>query len=271
VIYRQNDGIAGDSKTNYYSFTVKADSLQSARYVRFTVDAGNHVWIDEVEVGRTNSSAGTAISNAIYINGINSAVAAGDCHVFTPSFGTITGGTANHNYTTNVILTATGTANKYTVKSISLQNGTADDITLGSDEILLACHSDSAIPSSIANQSLLSNLAAGDELYVFGVTPESTTLGLASYARTATDDDENEGGNGDSGSTDETIETILGDVNNDAVVDSLDYILVKRACYKTYLLSIEEKQRADVDKNAKINAVDYLLIKRITFGTYAVE
>lgn len=271
VTYRQSNGVIGTGRTNYYSFTVKADAVQTARYVRFSVDGNNHTWIDEVEVALTDASAGAAIESPIYINGINEIIAEGDCHVFTSVFGTVTAEKANHIYTANVLLTATDVANKYTVKSISLQNGTADDITLGSDEILLACHSDSAIPSSIANQSLLSNLAAGDELYVFGVTPESTTLGLASYARTATDDDENdenEGGNGDSGSTDETIETILGDVNNDAAVDSLDYILVKRACYKTYLLSIEEKQRADVDKNAKINAVDYLLIKRITFGTY---
>lgn len=269
VTYRQSNGVTGTGRTNYYSFTVKADTVQTARYVKFSVDGNNHTWIDEVEVALTDDSAGSAIENPIYINGINEIITEGDCHVFTSAFGTVTAENANHIYTTNVILKATDEENKYTVKSISVQNGTAEDITLASDEMLLACHSDSTIPSSVANQSLLSALTADDTLYVFGATPESTTLGLAAYARAATEQDEDGGTtDGEGGSTDETIETILGDVNNDSAVDSLDYVLVKRACYKTYLLSLEEKQRADVDKNAKINAVDYLLIKRITFGTH---
>lgn len=50
-----------------------------------------------------------------------------------------------------------------------------------------------------------------------------------------------------------------------------DYILVKRSCFGTYTLSLEEKERANVDRNDGINSIDYVLIKRIVFGTYTAQ
>lgn len=66
----------------------------------------------------------------------------------------------------------------------------------------------------------------------------------------------------------EKVENLLGDVNNDKKVDSLDYLLVKRACFKTYTFSNDESKRADVNGDSKIDSSDYLLVKRIAFGTY---
>ncbi|MBQ4317264.1 MAG: discoidin domain-containing protein, partial [Clostridia bacterium] len=63
----------------------------------------------------------------------------------------------------------------------------------------------------------------------------------------------------------------LGDINASGSVDSLDYLLVKRACFKTYTLSEEETLRADINGDKVINSTDYLLVKRIAFGTYTVE
>lgn len=64
---------------------------------------------------------------------------------------------------------------------------------------------------------------------------------------------------------------ILGDVNNDKKVDSVDYLLVKRSCFNTYTLSDDEIVRANVDKSERIDSVDYVLIKRIVFGTYTAQ
>ncbi|MBQ4316823.1 MAG: dockerin type I repeat-containing protein, partial [Clostridia bacterium] len=61
-----------------------------------------------------------------------------------------------------------------------------------------------------------------------------------------------------------------GDVNADKKVDSLDYLLVKRACFGTYTLSQEEYVRANVNRDDRIDSTDYLLVKRIAFGTYTV-
>ncbi|MBQ4317148.1 MAG: hypothetical protein IJC20_02765, partial [Clostridia bacterium] len=63
-------------------------------------------------------------------------------------------------------------------------------------------------------------------------------------------------------------EIIYGDVDNDGKVGSIDYLLVKRACFETYALTDKEKVSANINKDEKIDSVDYLLIKRIAFGTY---
>ena len=60
----------------------------------------------------------------------------------------------------------------------------------------------------------------------------------------------------------------VGDVNNDGIVDSTDYVLVKRACFGSYKLTADEESRSDIDGSNKIDSTDYVLIKRIAFGTY---
>lgn len=63
-------------------------------------------------------------------------------------------------------------------------------------------------------------------------------------------------------------EVLLGDLNNDDVVDSFDYSLVKRACFGTYELSDDELVSADVNGDGSIDSYDFLLIKRIVLGNY---
>ncbi len=63
-------------------------------------------------------------------------------------------------------------------------------------------------------------------------------------------------------------EYITGDVNNDGSIDSADYLIVKRACFGSYLLSEEEAMRANVDGSATVDSVDYVLVKRIAFGSF---
>lgn len=59
-----------------------------------------------------------------------------------------------------------------------------------------------------------------------------------------------------------------GDVNDDGKVDSVDYLLLKRYCFNSYTLSVEEKTRGDLNEDGIINSVDYVLVRRIAFGTY---
>ena len=66
------------------------------------------------------------------------------------------------------------------------------------------------------------------------------------------------------------VTAMLGDVNDDKKVDSVDYLLVKRACFKTYELDASQFVRADVNGDEKLDSTDYLLVKRIAFGTYKV-
>ena len=63
---------------------------------------------------------------------------------------------------------------------------------------------------------------------------------------------------------------IVGDANLDGKVDSVDYLLVKRHCFKTYTLEGDALKAANINGDGKIDSTDYLLVKRICFGTYKV-
>ena len=70
-------------------------------------------------------------------------------------------------------------------------------------------------------------------------------------------------------STDGVI-PLLGDVNNDAIIDQYDYILVKRHYFGTRVLTEEEMLPADVNTDNKVDQYDYILICRHYFGTYTI-
>lgn len=57
-----------------------------------------------------------------------------------------------------------------------------------------------------------------------------------------------------------------GDVNGDGIVNSLDYIMVKRAVIGLIQLNAAESAAADVDGDGSITPTDYILIKRISLG-----
>lgn len=62
----------------------------------------------------------------------------------------------------------------------------------------------------------------------------------------------------------------LGDVNYDTVVDSYDYILVKRLCMKTVTLDEKQRLSADVNCDGLTDTFDYILLKRHCMGTYKI-
>lgn len=63
---------------------------------------------------------------------------------------------------------------------------------------------------------------------------------------------------------------ILGDVDENGVVNSLDYLMLKRAVLGTYQLSDRQKAAADINKDGSINSIDYLRVKRHVLGTYQI-
>ncbi|MBQ4316661.1 MAG: discoidin domain-containing protein, partial [Clostridia bacterium] len=426
----------GDWATYYLN--ARAPYNVSERYVKFSITpgTGDHIWLDEVVVA--NSDA--AVKNAVYINGINEKIAAGDCHVFTPSFGTISVTNGNIAYTFNVVAKWDSATSSYIVKSITGGTGTSTpEVTLAADEILIAVHGwegesyEDSVYGSAYNYKLLSTVQVGDKIYLNGVdvangkvspaayvtVPEREinepgtdisdnlavgkvyeTTGIYSDGTNILYPDENgktlaDGKNApadakysnsafvgfnknsedydavgyasitvdlgdvyavdkfvaqvassfnssvgiyapasvsvyvstdkstwvEAGSVvptddasvstiaatvslDKSVEAryvqfrivagtswifvtevevyegepveepkpdyIVGDVNVDEVVDSVDYLLVKRACFNTYELSEDETMRADVNVDDVIDSTDYLLIKRIAFGTYKV-
>lgn len=108
------------------------------------------------------------------------------------------------------------------------------------------------ISDSEWKEELLSNITFNGEAMLASLSSSSSMLIIASPVYKAT-----------SG--------LLGDVNNDTKVDSIDYLLVKRSCFKTYELDSNQLERADINGDEAIDSTDYLLIKRIAFGTYKVQ
>ena len=244
-----------DGTTTLYAFTVKTDKLNSARYVRFTVTPSDFIWIDEVEVAVSDMMSLKKVGAAVGVFGFNQYVYDSNCFIYTPDFGTLTADKINHRYTTNVILTKTSDPNVYVIKSIQTNKGTAANITLASNEIMIACHS-GRTAQSVIGQTILSTAEVGKKVTFYGVDFAKKTVGPMAYAAV-------EG-------IEEVADLNIGDVNEDGNIDQYDYILVKRHYFGTRILSDAEKLRADVNNDTKVDQYDYILICRHYFGTYKI-
>ena len=67
------------------------------------------------------------------------------------------------------------------------------------------------------------------------------------------------------------IETRLGDVDNNGVIDATDYMRVKAAFLRESELSEDEFRAADVDRNGVIDTTDYIRIKAHFLGDFVIE
>ena len=61
----------------------------------------------------------------------------------------------------------------------------------------------------------------------------------------------------------------LGDINNNGTIDSMDYVLLKRAYFGTYKL--KDIAVGDINKNGTIDSMDYVYLRRAYFGTYMIK
>ena len=61
----------------------------------------------------------------------------------------------------------------------------------------------------------------------------------------------------------------LGDINNNGSIDSMDYVLLKRAYFGTYKL--KDVAVGDINKNGTIDSMDYVYLRRAYFGTYVIK
>ncbi len=123
-----------------------------------------------------------AINNkGVYVNGRNSYIGSGDCHIFSNTWnnGLITVDNANIRYTVNVVVKWSDALNCNVVKSVSEGTGSSTpSIQLSEGEWLIAAHdwesglsaSDNPIEYSSTNCSILKNLEVGSRVYVSGAT-----------------------------------------------------------------------------------------------------
>lgn len=67
-----------------------------------------------------------------------------------------------------------------------------------------------------------------------------------------------------------TTIVVLGDINGNGTVDSVDYLLLKRYCLGTYKLTDTALLAANVNGKDKVDSADYSLLKRHCLGTYNI-
>ncbi len=173
-----------------YSMTVKTDSPVDARYIKFNVAStpnGNFSWISEVQA---SLAVGVPVEGAVYVTSFNTKVTSGDCVIFTPDFGTITGVDANHIWTSNVIAEWSESENAYVVtkKIKGTGSDTTPQITLTEGQIMIAAHDwesgvtdGSQIVGSAANAQKIQALAVGDIIVLDGIDAENQEFGVAPY------------------------------------------------------------------------------------------
>ena len=65
--------------------------------------------------------------------------------------------------------------------------------------------------------------------------------------------------------------SIIGDVNGDGKVNSIDYILVRKHILSSPKLTGDKLTRADVNNDKNINSKDYIIIKKIILGIDAID
>lgn len=258
----------------YYDNAVSA---VRARYFKFRAYfAATHMFVGEVTL-----YGGTGV-NAVKLTGINKKIAADDAVVFTPSFGTVTAGNANLNWTRNYICVYDSTLGAYVVESITANNGKTDySYELGDNKIIVALHGSSvgAVSGKVGNIVSIngidiseSRIYSGARINFFPNTERN--LEMPVDGRVFTEEsgitvDENGMFRLPEGITHEKLGTMMatGDYTLNAsgkLVGSGSTVAVGGKVYTAYVLG-------DADGSGRIDAVDYLYAKRAYLGTYTLS
>ena len=258
MTYSSNAEVYNEGSTwNSEVLTLQLEENVNLRYARFTIGTnGNFAWIEEIEVCKTVQP----VTDAVYITGFNRFIYTNDCSLFNHEVGNLreNDGAVNAKWTQNILLKWDKNYGCYTVvKSFfgdeKAGGGTAPNITLAEDELLLAVHGDSS--TGAENRSLAkAKFKKGVKVGLYGVDVENAKLTIASFARVIPEE--------------ELVQQYqTGDITGDGNVNAQDYMLLKRIVLNKYTPSDDQRSRCDVTGDGSVNAKDYMLLKRVVLGT----
>ena len=63
-----------------------------------------------------------------------------------------------------------------------------------------------------------------------------------------------------------TYASVIGDVNGDGKVNTMDYILIRKHILKNPSLTGNELKKADVNSDGKVNSADYIIVRKTILG-----
>ena len=279
------------------TYTATTDEVIEARYIRFSIkNTANFTWIDEVEASLSQESTYNTITNFVKIQSFDTKITAGSSTIFTPSMGDLTHSNANHTWACNVICEKQSDGTYVVVQNVGCHGDNTKVITLKSNQILISAHNDPTVPGSDKNANTLNAARVGQVLHVFGIDLASKDIGIAAYVKFlnkgATNPDliekEPEQPPVDPDPENPDPEKPVdpdpekpvdpdpivpsgkkGDINGKDGIDSMDYVLLKRAYFGTYKLS--DISIGDLNNNGIIDSMDYVFLKRAYFGTYVIK
>ncbi len=274
------------------TLTLNNATAASKRYIKFKITntaANGHIWLDEVEV----SSGNAKHSGGVYVNGINEKINEGDCHIYTPAFGTITMENANHTWTGNLRAKWNSEKNAYVVVEVTSGAGDAANITLASDEILIAAHNwetgvtEGAVAGSAANSAAVFAAVPGDIVELSGIDVANGKISAGAYVKiTSSADTETPHVHTPGPITCENDQVCLscnailqeaqGHDDGKWVAGEEEGVLELRctkcnALLDTKLNQTEVGLRGDCNGNGTIDVMDYVVLKRYYFGIYGFE
>ncbi len=294
----EGDLVDGTAQSELHAMTFAAETPVTARYIKFIINCNSYFWIDELEV----ASGGAPLSGGVYVSGVNGKVEAGDCYIYTPSFGDITVSNANHAWTMNVIATRRPDGT-FVVDSVSSGEGNSTaTVRLNSDQIFIAAHNwetgvsdGTQVIGSAENSRLVRNLQPGDVIALDGITiTDTVNVSAAPYIKIVSG---NSSGDGEHSHEESEAHcgqapfcTICGEILGEAAghipgewtltddgkmevrqCNDCGYTLEARYVNNANVGDEEIGLRGDINQNGKIDARDYLLLKRAYFGTYDLD
>ncbi len=277
---------------NLMTVTLDNETAANKRYIKFkitTTVANGFIWLDEVEVNSGNAK----LSGGVYISGINEFINAGDCHIFTPSFGAITMENANHTWTGNLRAKWNSEKNAYVITEVAGGNGNAPEITLASDEILIAAHNwetgvtEGAVAGSAANSAAVFAAKPGDVVELSGIDVANGKISAGAYVKiisSAQTEDPHVHTPGpfncETGQICLSCNEILKEAeshDDGTWVPGEEDGVLELKCTKcgeildTKLNQTEVGLRGDVNGNDTIDVMDYVILKRYYFGIYELD
>ena len=274
-----------------YTYTAVSDSIVEARYVRFSIlNNSNFTWIDEVEVSRTQDNKYNPVTNFIKIQSFDTKITAGSSTIFTPALGALNQSNANHTWSCNVICEKQSDGSYVVVENVGCHGNSSKVITLKSNQIMISAHNDPTVPGSDVNANTLNAAKVGQVLHLFGIDVNSKTVDVAAYVKflnkgevnpDLVEKEDNNDPVDPKPPVDDPIDPkppvddpvtpsgMKGDINGNKEIDSMDYVLLKRAYFGTYKLS--DISVGDLNSSGKIDSMDYVFLKRAYFGTYVIK
>ncbi len=112
---------------------------------------------------------------SVYTTHFNTSILSDYVSIFTSSFGTITSANANHVWTINLLLEKVSGQDYYTVKSVNNPAGSASNVTLSSNQLLVAVHGNDK------NRTNATAVVAGTKATLHGINVSSKTMDVLSY------------------------------------------------------------------------------------------